>query len=230
MTIKAFWTDPYQVRHETTVDTVSGNDVTLRSTIFFALSGGQESDQGSIAGYRVERAVKTGPAIVYTLQEGHTLRPGQAVSIEIEWPRRYKLMRLHFAAELVLELIYRRFPEVRKRGAHIAQEKARMDFALPHSIAPCLPELAEAANAIVQSDMPVASEFEDPATERRFWAIEGLSRVPCGGTNIRRTGEVGRIKLRRHNVGREKERVEITVEEAICVPEVRAAPAERQLA
>lgn len=212
MTVKAFWSDPYQVTHDTIVDTVAGEDVTLRSTIFFAFSGGQESDHGTIGGYPVERASKAGPAIVYTLPAGHTLRPGQAVTITIDWPRRYSLMRLHFAAELVLELVCRRFPGVTKIGAHIAQEKARIDFALPHSIGPYLAELGQAANDLVAADLPIASEFEDRAAERRYWEIEGFARVPCGGTHIRRTSEVGPVLLRRHNVGRGKERVEITLE------------------
>lgn len=61
------------------------------------------SDHGSIDGYPVERALKAGRTIVYTLPEGHTLSAGQAVYVTIDWPRRYRLMRLHFAAELVLE-------------------------------------------------------------------------------------------------------------------------------
>ena len=48
MTRKTYWADPYQTTHETVVTSVHGDEITLDSTIFFAFSGGQESDQGTI--------------------------------------------------------------------------------------------------------------------------------------------------------------------------------------
>ena len=212
MTIKQFWIDPYLSRHLTCVASVADSDVTLRSTIFFAFSGGQESDQGTIAGYPVLRAQAEGTAIVHTLPEGHGLAAGQTVEVEIDWTRRYRLMRLHFAAELVLELFYRALPGVGKIGAHIAQDKARIDFTWPESISPRLAGIAGAANAIVQADLVITSAFEDMADERRYWQIDGFARVPCGGTHVRRTGEIGAIRLKRNNIGRGKERVEILVD------------------
>jgi Ser-tRNA(Ala) deacylase AlaX len=121
-------------------------------------------------------------------------------------------MRLHFAAELVLELFYRALPGVGKIGAHIAQDKARIDFAWPESISPLLAGIASAANAIVQTDLVITSAFENVADERRYWQIDGFARVPCGGTHVRRTGEIGAIRLKRDNIGRGKERVEILVD------------------
>jgi len=213
MTKKAFWSDPYSTRHDATIAWVSGADVALDSTIFFAFSGGQESDQGTIGGIAVLSARKDGARIVYTLPREHGLRVGQKVTIEIDWARRYRLMRLHFAAELVLELFYRQLDGVEKVGAHIAREKARIDFAWPRSIAPLLPKVAEDANRIISSDLAIRTDFEDEANERRYWEIEGFSRVPCGGTHVRRTGEIGAIRLKRNNIGKGKERVEIFLNE-----------------
>ena len=115
----------------------------------------------------------------------------------------------HFAAELVLELTYRMLPDAAKVGAHIAQEKARIDFTWAQSIAPLLPEIASQANKIIESNLEIISAFEDEAKERRYWEIKGFSRVPCGGTHVHRTGEIGLIKLKRDNIGRGKERIEI---------------------
>ena len=56
MTIKVFWQAPYQTALDTTISSVSGNQVTVSSTIFYAFSGGQESDAGSIAGFPVLEA------------------------------------------------------------------------------------------------------------------------------------------------------------------------------
>jgi len=50
---KAFWSNPYQTTHEALVTSVHGAEITLDSTIFFAFSGGQESDHGTIGGYPV---------------------------------------------------------------------------------------------------------------------------------------------------------------------------------
>ena len=174
MTRKVFWDDPYRARLDTKITNVSGDEITLEATIFYALSGGQESDAGCIAGRPVTLARWDDREIVYRLADTAGLRPGDPVRVEIDWPRRYRLMRLHFAAEIVLELICRRLPGADKIGAHIAADKAR-------------------------------------AGERRYWKIREFARVPCGGTHLRRTGEVGALALKRKNIGKGKERIEITL-------------------
>lgn len=209
MTRKVFWEDPYLTTLETAVAAVRDQEVTLRATIFYAFSGGQESDAGTLNGLPVLLARKEGLEIVYTLPPGHGLEPGRAARLEIDWERRYRLMRLHFAAELVLEAAYRTLPGVRKVGAHIGPAKARIDLAWPESVSRWLPGLASQAQAVVAADSPITSAFSDEAAERRYWEVPGFARVPCGGTHPGRTGEVGRIRLRRDNIGGGKERIEI---------------------
>jgi Ser-tRNA(Ala) deacylase AlaX len=211
MTHKLFWDEPYRAELDTSVAGVDGADVTLAETIFYAFSGGQESDAGTIGGHPVAQARKQAREIVYTLPAEHELRPGDSVRVCVDWVRRYRLMRLHFAAELVLELTTRHHPAIEKIGAHIAQDKSRIDFAWPASLAPDLPAIQASANALIAADHPIASAFSDEAAERRYWEIAGFARVPCGGTHLRRTGEIGPIALRRKNVGRDKERIEITL-------------------
>lgn len=208
-TRKAFWDDPYATSHATRVSSVDGPDVELESTIVFAFSGGQESDRGTISGRPVLAARKDDLRIVYTLPADHGLQVGDVVDVTIDWTRRYRLMRHHFAAELALELLYREMPGVEKVGAHISEDKARIDFAWPVSIAPLLPAVAEHANHIVAMDLPIRTGFDDEPNERRYWEIEGFSRVPCGGTHVRSTGEIGTIRLKRNNIGKGKERVDI---------------------
>lgn len=209
MTKKIFWEDPYETSHQTFISAVDGCEIELESTIFFAFSGGQESDRGSIAGVPVVSARKDGLRIIYTLPPDHGLQVGQFAQVEIDWDRRYRLMRLHFAAELVLELFYKELNSVAKVGAHIAQDKARIDFAWPESIGPLLPAFSEMANQIISSNMDIITDFDDVLNERRYWEIRGFSRVPCGGTHVRSTGEIGQIRLKRNNIGKGKERVEI---------------------
>ena len=214
MTHKLFWTEPYRTECDATVVSVEGARVTVDQTVFYAQSGGQESDHGSIGGRPVLEAAKAGGDIVYTLAGGHGLRVGDAVRIEIDWPRRHRLMRLHFAAELILELVCRARPGIEKIGAHIAADKARIDFLHPDSTAALLPQLAAGARALIEADKPIISAFSDAATGRRYWEVEGFARVPCGGTHLARSGEVGALRLKRRNPGRGKERIEIALEDS----------------
>jgi Ser-tRNA(Ala) deacylase AlaX len=211
MTRKLFWDDPYRTEIDTRVNGVTGAEITLAETIFYAESGGQESDAGSIGRWPVVHARKDGLEIVYTLVEGHDLKPDDPVRVCIDWERRYRLMRLHFAAELVLELVYRALPSVKKIGAHIAANKARIDFAWPENLSGLLPTIQAQAYDLIAADQAIRSAFSDEAAQRRFWEIEGFARVPCGGTHLRRTSEVGLIDLKRKNVGSGKERIEVTL-------------------
>ena len=213
MTEKVFWQDPYQVSLAAEVASVAGDEVTLDRTIFYALSGGQESDRGTIGGKAVLEARKTGREIVYRLESGHGLEAGQAVQVEIDWQRRYRLMRLHQAAEIVLESVYRQFPATEKVGAHIAEDKARIDFSWEGNISGLFPGLQATLDDLVAADKEIVSAFSDETAERRYWTIEGFAKVPCGGTHLKRTGEIGAVTLKRKNPGKGKERIEIYLDE-----------------
>lgn len=214
MTIKAFWEDPYLTEIETTVTGVEGNDITVDQTIFYALSGGQESDYGSINNHPVIQARKEDREIVYTLEDGHELAPDDRVKMTIDWERRYQLMRLHFAAEIVLELFYRKLKGVEKIGAHIGEDKARIDFLWQENISYLLPEIRQEALKLIESNQEIVSAFSDERAEKRYWKVNSFARVPCGGTHLKRIGEVGNILLKRNNIGKGKERVEISLDEA----------------
>jgi len=97
MTRKIFWEDPYLIQLDTKIAGVKDNDITVDRTIFFAFSGGQESDHGTIGNHRVLEARKEAEEIVYAVEDGHGLKTGDPVSMKIDWERRYRLMRFHFA-------------------------------------------------------------------------------------------------------------------------------------
>ncbi len=206
---KIFWQDPYQTELEASIQAVDGDRVTLDRTIFFAFSGGQESDHGSIGGFEVIEAYKQGEDIIYQLPRSHDLQPGDKVRVKIDWNRRYCLMRNHFAAELILELIYRALPGIDKIGAHIAADKARIDFSSSDNLSALFPGLIAEANRLIEQDLPITSAFTDEQRQQRYWELEDFARVPCGGTHLRSSGEVGSIRLKRKNIGKGKERVEI---------------------
>ena len=210
-TRKLFWDDPYRTTLQTHVTQVIGNEITVAETILYAFAGGQESDSGTIGKRVVTQARREGHEIIYTLDDASEIQPGSPVEMCIDWPRRYALMRLHFAAELVLETTYRTLPGITKIGAHIAQDKARIDFDWSAPLTPLLPTIQERVQHVIDQDLAITSAWSDEANQRRYWEIAGYARVACGGTHLKRTGEVGTIGLKRKNVGKGKERIEITL-------------------
>ncbi len=211
MTTKVFWDDPYLTNMESRICAVSGSDVRLESTIFFAFSGGQESDTGSIAGYPVLQARKDSLDIVYTLPVEHQLCVGDIVTVQIDWTRRYGLMRHHFAAEMILQLVYACEPGIEKVGAHISANKARIDFARAENISSLFNRIQAEADALVAAAHPIVTAFSDEASHRRYWEVAGFARMACGGTHPHTTGEIGPIQLKRKNQGKGVERIEITL-------------------
>ncbi|MDR0241054.1 MAG: alanyl-tRNA editing protein [Burkholderia sp.] len=209
MTRKVFWDDPYRTTLDTVVTHVDGDRVRVDATIFFAFSGGQESDAGSLGGCPVIDAEKHGLDIVYTLPPDHALRVGDPVTWRIDWARRYRLMRLHFAAEMVLQLVYRLRPGIERIGAHIAPDKARIDFASDTSLSPLFPEIESAAADLSKRDLRIVTDFSDVDAQRRFWTVDGFATMACGGTHPAMTGEIGMLTLKRKNTGKGKERIEV---------------------
>ncbi|WP_088070963.1 alanine--tRNA ligase-related protein [Gottfriedia luciferensis] len=206
---KLFWDEPYLTKTSANVKNVDAQKVTLDQTIIYAFSGGQQSDSGKIGEYEVLEAKKEGLEIVYTLPEHHTIQTGQEVQITIDWEKRYRIMKLHFAAEIILELMYQNYNHPEKIGANITSEKARIDFYWNGNISETFQVVEKKANEMIQADLEIESEFEHEKNQRRYWEIKGFGKVPCGGTHIRRTSEIGAIKLKRNNIGGGKERIEI---------------------
>lgn len=206
---KMFWVDPYLTSLNTVVASVNNNIITLHETIAYAFSGGQQSDEGTVNKFRIQSAQKSGKEIYYTIEDGHTLVPGQYVTVSIDWEKRYKIMKLHFAAEIILELVNRHFGQPVKIGANITSEKSRIDFLWEDNISSIFPVLEAEAAALIAANKPIESAFSNEAEEIRYWKIEGFGQVNCGGTHIRTTGEIGGIRLKRDRQGKGKERIEI---------------------
>jgi len=206
---KLFWEDPYLRQINASVANVDADTITLDRTIVYAFSGGQASDSGTINDYEIIEAVKSGKEIFYKIQPDHSLKVGDEVIVRIDWEKRYKIMRLHFAAELILELVYQNFGRPEKIGANIMEDKARVDFAWKGNISETFPLLEREAGGIIRSDLNISSRFSDEEEEKRYWEIEGFAKVSCGGTHIKKTGEVGSLTLKRKNLGGNKERIEI---------------------
>lgn len=205
---KIFWENPYQTSLETHVTAVDGNTVLFAETIAYSFAGGQESDKAFVNGMPILDSRMAGNLIYYTLPKNHQLHIGDHVTMTIDWPRRLQLMRLHFAAELILEIVTRNY-HLEKVGAHIAEHKARIDFKSDANISVHFPKILQQYNAIIDANLPIEKGYSDVANQRRYWKIEGFAQVPCGGTHVNSTAEVGYVTLKREKPGRGIERIEI---------------------
>ena len=137
-------------------------------------------------------------------------------------------MRLHFACELILVLMNRYFgkkkpgeeilPEeidhlgIEKVGAHMSEDKARIDFVLSENIENHFPMLLSEFKAIIDSDSPIETGYTNCEKRHRYWRIKGLATIPCGGTHVKSTSEVGYVNLRRKRANKGVERIYITLE------------------
>jgi len=205
---KVFWDDPYQHELTTHVAQVNGNEVVFNETIAYSFAGGQESDKATVNDTPILGSRMEGNLIYYTLPEGHDLNVGDEVTMKIDWERRYKLMRLHFTAELILEIVTQKYG-FEKIGAHISEDKARIDFLADTNISQYFLEILSIYNDIIDRDLVIHKDFSDIENQRRFWKIEGFAQVPCGGTHVQSTKEVGYVTLKRDKPGKGKERIEI---------------------
>ena len=188
-----FWEDPYLKEINARVTSVNENVITLDKTIAYAFSGGQASDSGTINEYKIIEAKKFGKEILYNIDPIHNLKENDDVIVKIDWDKRYKIMKLHFVAEIILELVYQNFNRPEKIGANITEDKARLDFKWEGNISKIFPFLENKAREIIESDLDIISQFSDEENGMRYWEIEGFAKVNCGGTHIMKTGEIGDI-------------------------------------
>lgn len=209
MTNKIFWHNPYKTKLISRVITISECDIELSDTIIYSESGGQESDIATISGIPVIKSRINKFTIIYTLETIPDFKVGGYVLSEINWPRRYAIMKLHFAAEMVFILLTKSNNNMNKIGCHISQKKSRVDFNSDKSISNLLPSIQQQVQTIIDSNLKIDVGFTNQKNERRYWKIDGFKPVSCCGTHLKSTSEVGIIKLKRKNIGYGKERVNI---------------------
>lgn len=208
VTERLFWEDPYQTECKAKVLKVTGNEVVLDQTVFYAFSGGQASDAGTINDIPVQEARKAGDEIVYVLASPADFSEGDEVTVKIDWEKRYKLMKLHAASHIIYFLVEEKSGLKKIIGSNVTVDKGRLDYEYPEAITPMLPEVEAKANEVFTQDskIEVFPDSNDP--NKRWWEC-GSWKVPCGGTHVRSTHEIGNVRLKRKNIGSGKERIEI---------------------
>ncbi len=207
-TNRLFWEDPYKDKCEANVVKIDNNEIVLDQTVFYAFSGGQASDVGTINDIPIIEARKAGEDIVYVLESPPEFNEGEKVNIIIDWDNRYRLMKLHAASHIVYFIFQEKTGIKKLIGSNVTKDKGRLDYEHPESISELLPEIESKANEVFTQDAEIKVYPDEADPGKRWWECMGW-KVPCGGTHVNNTNEIGNIRLKRKNIGSGKERIEI---------------------
>jgi misacylated tRNA(Ala) deacylase len=213
---------------------VSERGIELDRTVFYPLGGGQAGDTGALLRANGERVAIAdtrkgeGPDRVLHVPAAGAplLDPGESVSMEIDWSRRYRLMRLHTALHLMSCVI-----TAPVTGGNIVPDKARLDFDIDLSQLNA-ERIERETNALIaagaatetvwitdaeldaQPELVKTMSVAPPrgAGRVRLLRIPGIDLQPCGGTHVANVAEIEGIRvLRIRSEGRHNKRVEITL-------------------
>jgi misacylated tRNA(Ala) deacylase len=230
MTEYLFREDAYLAEAEAVVTAAGPEGIELDRTIFYASSGGQPGDSGRIGGVEVTGTVHPDGdrgRVLHLVAAGAALPAvGDRVRLALDWERRYRLMRMHSALHLLSVVL-----PYGVTGGQVGEDKGRLDFDMPEP-----PEdvagLEARLNEYVAAGLPIAAEWigEEELAARpemvktmkvkppvgqgrvrlvRIGAGEGtVDLQPCGGTHVRSTAEIGRLRIGKvEKKGRENRRV-----------------------
>ncbi|WP_124726771.1 alanyl-tRNA editing protein [Staphylospora marina] len=227
MTLRLYVEDPYLRECTATVTEIKENTVFLDRTVFYPEGGGQLGDTGWIENLRVVDAQKSGgrlfthpdfPSIKVGSQVAHILEKapeqlevGQEVRLHIDWQRRYTLMRMHSAAHIVYHFMFEVFGKMPVKGCRIAEDSSRFDFFTEQRFdRDRLDQVERLANDFIDKDVEIRMLNPVNEPEARIWECEGI-QIPCGGTHVKRTGEIGHVTLKRRGKSPTVERVYISL-------------------
>ncbi len=208
---KLFWDNPYLTNCNAKITSIDGMKVNLDQTIFYAFSGGQASDLGTIGGINVVEAIEEDKEnIVYVLEKEPNFEVGYEVEVIIDGERRRKIRNLHSAAHIVCYFVEKKLGKLECIGSNVSVDKARLDYLFEGSISEHLTEIEVKVNDFISDSNEVVIKNDDEKPELRWW-ICGEMKMLCGGTHVKNTKEICKVKLKRKNIGSGKERIEVTL-------------------
>ena len=197
---------------------VDARGVQLDRTVFYPQGGGQAGDAGDLLladGTRIAIAdTRKGDApgeIVHVpaadqIDALAQLRPGDSVTVRIDWARRQRHMRFHTATHLLCALVPHPVD-----GCSITASYARLDFHMNEALdkdalTAGIARLVAEAHPVRHRWIAEAELDADPTLVRsmsvqpprgnsrvRLLEIDGVDRQPCGGTHVANTSEVGAV-------------------------------------
>ena len=210
-TVRLYDDDPYLTKTKARVVNINGNQVELDKTIFYPESGGQIGDTGTIGGVRVlDTHIRNG-RILHETESPLQLFLGRKVEIELDWGRRYRIMKLHSASHLMEYFLFQKLGHLDRLGSSVDEKKDRSDYAYEGRLTlEDLVAVGEETNAFIGEGYDITIESDPDQPGKRIWRC-GYIEMPCGGTHVMSTSEIGSIKLKRKNPGKGKERIETSL-------------------
>jgi len=216
MTELIYQTDSYVRSFDAQVVTVDEAEgaVLLDRSAFYPGGGGQPCDTGLlIIGDRVYEVSKVARGNKHIVQ-GELPPVGSSVRGEVDWDRRYALMRTHTALHILCGVVWRDY-QASVTGGNMEPLRGRLDFEFERMEKELVAEIEVAINAevgaardIVVNILPRDEAFEIPdlirtkinllpegIPEVRTVEIKGLDLQADGGTHVANTREVGLLKI-----------------------------------
>jgi misacylated tRNA(Ala) deacylase len=233
------YTDAYA---RATQATVVGADpdahaVLLDRTVFYPGGGGQPADEGTLVGetggsWRIIGVTKRGDDVWHAIEDGAGLpEQGTRVSAEIDWPRRYELMRTHSALHVLCGVVWRDH-QASVTGGNMEPLSGRMDFEFETMSGELVGEIERRVNEEIAAKreirvaiLPRVEAFAIPdlirtkinllpegITEVRTIEIVGLDLQADGGTHVANTAEIGTVRVTGYeSKGRINKRIRIEI-------------------
>ena len=217
MTELLYTTDAYVQNFGAVVTAVTEDGVILDKTAFYPGGGGQPCDFGTLTAgdqtWNVTKVKKVGGEVVHFI-EGDLPAVGTAVTGQLDWDRRYKLMRTHTAMHILCGVVWRDYG-ASVTGGNMEPLKGRMDFEFETMQQELVAEIETAVNVEVEAAretrvqiLPRDEAFQIPdlirtkisllpegIKEVRTVELVGLDLQADGGTHVKNTSEVGTMHI-----------------------------------
>lgn len=236
-TQKEFYTNPYKSSTKAKILDIIDNKIILDKTVAYPEGGGQEGDRGwlLVDGKEIKFFdTQKGLGRVIYLEDFPTIQVetpifhfidskylpnfkiGQEITVKIDTLRRSKLSISHSAIHLVLRYLEEMYPDYEKRiyGASIKEDSARLDFKTTEKFKPeQMQYIEDRVNEAVQKELEIFTFAHPKEKEAWYWRCEDYT-IPCGGTHLDNTKYIGKIKVKRKNLGKNGQRVTCTIEDS----------------
>ena len=235
MTETLFQQDGYLQQCTATITAADERGVQLDQTIFYATGGGQPGDTGTLTlsdGVKLAvtdtRRDRESGDYLHIVDTTTTLpNVGDSVTLELDWQRRYRHMRMHSCLHMLCALV-----DAPVTGGSIQQDRGRLDFDLAESMDK--EKLTVALNALIHADHKMSTRWitdeeldANPELVRTLSAkpprgsgrirlvnFEGIDLQPCGGTHIASTAEIGAVRVSKiEKKGRQNRRISVVFDE-----------------
>jgi alanyl-tRNA synthetase len=209
LTIRLYHQDSYQVEFEASAierKTIEGKPaLVLDQTCFYPESGGQPDDRGVIDGIKVVRVLEDDEKIIHVL-EGNVLP--DRVKGRVDWQRRFDHMQQHSGQHILSQSFYELL-KAETLSFHMGESVSTVEMDLRKAEEEEVERVERRANEVVFEDRELKCYFvpeervktiplrkpPQKKGEIRVVEVSGFDYSACGGTHVRRAGEIGLIKI-----------------------------------